>query len=475
MPPDADSVFMIEETSEKISAETHVRSRSDWFRQKKSMITRSDRTSKIWSVIRVSSGNFLEMYDFMVFGYYAAAIGKAFFPSGNPYSSLMLSLMTFGAGFLMRPLGAIVLGAYTDKHGRRAGLLLTLGMMSVGIFSIAFMPAYATIGVLAPLLVLCGRLLQGFSAGMELGGVSVYLSEIATPGHKGFYVSWQSGSQQVAVMFAASIGVVLNSFLPLQKMDAWGWRVPLLLGCAIIPFLFRLRRSLQETDEFIARKQRPNTSEILRSLTANWRIVLIGMMMVTMTTVSFYMITAYTPTFGNSVLHLASMDSLIVTLCVGASNLFWLPIMGSLSDRVGRRPLLFACTILMLLTAYPAMLWLIYNPSFARLLTVELWLSFIYGSYNGAMVVYLTEIMPVDVRTSGFALAYSLATAIFGGFTPALSTYLIHVTGNRAVPGLWLSAAAAFGLVAAFLAKPHNTSLPNSSSLANTSSLPTTA
>lgn len=443
--------------------------------KKKSMITPSDRTSKIWSVIRVSSGNFLEMYDFMVFGYYAAAIGKAFFPSGNPYSSLMLSLMTFGAGFLMRPLGAIVLGAYTDKHGRRAGLLLTLGMMSVGIFSIAFMPAYATIGVLAPLLVLCGRLLQGFSAGMELGGVSVYLSEIATPGHKGFYVSWQSGSQQVAVMFAASIGVVLNSFLPLQKMDAWGWRVPLLLGCAIIPFLFRLRRSLQETDEFIARKQRPNTSEILRSLISNWRIVIIGMMMVTMTTVSFYMITAYTPTFGNSVLHLASMDSLIVTLCVGASNLFWLPIMGSLSDRVGRRPLLFACTILMLLTAYPAMLWLIHDPSFARLLTVELWLSFIYGSYNGAMVVYLTEIMPVDVRTSGFALAYSLATAIFGGFTPALSTYLIHVTGNRAVPGLWLSSAAAFGLVAAFLAKPHNTSLPSGPSRPNTSSLPTTA
>ena len=420
------------------------------------MITPSDRKSKIWSVIRVCSGNFLEMYDFMVFGYYASAIGKAFFPSGNPFVSLMLSLMTFGAGFLMRPLGAIVLGAYTDHHGRRAGLILTLGLMSVGIFSIACMPGYATIGLLAPLFVLIGRLLQGFSAGMELGGVSVYLSEIATPGHKGFYVSWQSGSQQVAVMFAALLGVVLSSVLPPQKMMLWGWRVPLLLGCAIIPFLFRLRRSLQETDEFIARKHRPSTSEILRSLTANWGIVVIGTMMVTMTTVSFYMITAYTPTFGNSVLHLASIDSLIVTLCVGASNLFWLPVMGALSDRVGRRPLLVVCTMLMLVTAYPAMLWLVGEPSFSRLLTVELWLSFIYGSYNGAMVVFLTEIMPVDVRTSGFSLAYSLATAIFGGFTPAISTYLIHVTGNRAVPGLWLSFAAACGLVAALLARPRH-------------------
>jgi metabolite-proton symporter len=418
------------------------------------MIMSSDRKSKIWSVIRVSSGNFLEMYDFMVFGYYASAIGKAFFPSGNPFVSLMLSLMTFGAGFLMRPLGAIVLGAYTDRHGRRAGLLLTLGLMSVGIFSIACVPGYTTIGLFAPLLVLIGRLLQGFSAGMELGGVSVYLSEIATPGHKGFYVSWQSGSQQVAVMFAALVGVVLNSKLPPEKMTAWGWRVPLLLGCVIIPFLFRLRRSLQETDEFIARKHRPSTSEILRSLKANWGIVVIGTMMVTMTTVSFYMITAYTPTFGNTVLHMAARDSLIVTLCVGASNLFWLPVMGALSDRVGRRPLLLVFTILMLVTAYPAMLWLVREPTFARLLAVELWLSFLYGSYNGAMVVFLTEIMPIDVRTSGFSLAYSLATAVFGGFTPAISTYLIHLTGNRAIPGLWLSFAAACGIVAALLARP---------------------
>src|SRR5712691_2099327 len=236
-------------------------------------------------------------------------------------------------------------------------------------------------------------------------------------------------------------------------MMLWGWRIPLLLGCAILPFLFRLRRSLQETDEFIARKHRPGASEILTSLTANWGIVLIGTMMVTMTTVSFYMITAYTPTFGSSVLHLASIDSLIVTLCVGASNLFWLPVMGALSDRVGRRPLLFVFTLLMLVTAYPAMVWLVREPSFARLLAVELWLSFIYGSYNGAMVVFLTEIMPVEVRTAGFSLAYSLATAIFGGFTPAISTYLIQVTGNRAVPGLLLTFAAACGLIAALLAR----------------------
>jgi MFS family permease len=300
-------------------------------------------------------------------------------------------------------------------------------------------------------------LLQGFSAGMELGGVSVYLSEIATPGHKGFYVSWQSASQQAAVMFAALLGVVLNSVLAPEQMSSWGWRIPFIVGCAIVPFLFRLRRSLEETAEFLARKTRPTRAQIFRSLASNWRTVCLGTLLVTMTTVSFYMITAYTPTFGSAVLKLTNRDSLIVTLFVGASNLVWLPVMGALSDRVGRRPLLLTFTVLMMVTAYPVMLWLVDAPSFLRLLTVELWLSFLYGSYNGAMVVYLTEIVPVEVRTIGFSLAYSLATAIFGGFTPAISTYLIQATGNRAIPGVWLAFAAVCGLTAALLTRAPGT------------------
>jgi MFS transporter, MHS family, citrate/tricarballylate:H+ symporter len=412
----------------------------------------SVRRAKVLNVVRVSSGNFLEMFDFMVFGYYASSIGKTFFPSGDHFASLMLALMTFGAGFMMRPIGAVVLGAYIDRAGRRAGLILTLTLMAIGTLLIAILPGYAVIGVAAPIVILMSRLVQGFSAGVELGGVSVYLSEIATPGHKGFYVSWQSASQQVAVMFAALIGVVLHSVLPPDTVEHWGWRVPFWIGCLIIPLLYLLRRSLLETDEFLARKQHPSVPQILQTLASNWAIVTIGLMMVTMTTVSFYLITAYTPTFGQEVLRLSPLETLVVTLCVGISNFLWLPVMGGLSDRIGRRPILITFTVAALLTSYPAMFWLVSDPSFFRLLLVELWLSFIYASYNGGMVVMLTEIMPVDIRTSGFSLAYSLATAVFGGNTPAICTYLIHISNNKAIPGLWMSGAALLGLIAALSA-----------------------
>ena len=399
----------------------------------------------------MASGNFLEAYDFQVFGYYAAAIARTFFPSNSEFASLMLALATFGAGFLMRPLGAIVLGAYIDHHGRRKGLLLTLSLMAVGTFSIACTPGYVTLGLLAPLLVLIGRLLQGLSAGVELGGVSVYLAEIATPGHRGFYVSWQSASQQIAVMFAALLGLVLSANLNAEQMTRWGWRIPLLVGCLIIPLVLVLRRSLAETAEFRSRSQRPSMTQIVRTVAANWRLVILGTMTATVVTVSFYMITAYTPTFGTSVLHLTTSGSLLVTLLVGASNFIWVPVMGALSDRTGRRPLLIIFTTLTILTAYPALSWLASSPSITRLLIVELWLSLMFGSCSGAMVPFITEIMPREVRASGFSLAFSLATAIFGGFTPAVSTFLIHATNNRAMPGAWLALAAACSLVSTVL------------------------
>lgn len=412
---------------------------------------KSETAETIASVVRVASGNFLEMYDLMVYAYYASYIANAIFPSDNHFASLMLTLGTFGVGYLMRPLGAIILGAYIDRHGRRAGLILALLLMAVGTFTIACTPGYRTIGIVAPIIVVLGRLLQGFSAGVELGGVSVYLAEIATPGHKGFYCAWQSASQQVSVMTAASLGVVLSLLLPPETMSIWGWRIPFLIGCLIIPLLFWLQRSMEETKVFKARKTRPTISAIFASLATNWKIIVVGMLLSTMTTVCFYFITAYTPTFGEKVLLLTNRESLMVTLFVGLSNFIWLPIGGAISDKLGRRPLLVFFTVATLLTAYPVMSWLVSGPTTTRLLLVELWFSCIFGCYNGAMIPFLVEIMPIDVRTSGFSLAFSLATAVFGGFTPAISTYLIHITGNQAIPAAWLSAAALCGLIATAL------------------------
>ena len=403
---------------------------------------------RIGAILRVTSGNFLEQFDFFLFGFYATYIAHTFFPASSEFASLMMTFAVFGAGFLMRPIGAIVLGAYIDKVGRRKGLIVTLSIMATGTFLIVLIPSYQTIGLWAPLLVLIGRLLQGFSAGAELGGVSVYLAEIATPGRKGFYTSWQSGSQQVAIMVAAAMGFALNAVLEQSAISDWGWRIPFVFGCLIVPFIFILRRKLEETQEFTARRHHLAMRQVFATLLANWQVVIAGMMMVAMTTTAFYLITVYAPTFGKKVLMLSASDSQLVTLLVAISNFFWLPVGGALSDRFGRRPVLIAMTLLALATAWPALTLLANAPSFLMMLSVLLWLSFIYGMYNGAMIPALTEIMPAEVRVAGFSLAYSLATAVFGGFTPVISTALIEYTGDKASPGYWMSFAAICGLLA---------------------------
>jgi MFS family permease len=244
-------------------------------------------------------------------------------------------------------------------------------------------------------------------------------------------------------MFAALLGLIVA--------PRWGWRAPLLIGCLLIPFLFWVRSSLLETEAFLARKHRPSIREIWKTILAHARLVVLGMLLSVLTTVSFYMITAYTPTFGSSVLHLASHQVLLVTLFVGASNFVLVPTMGALSDKVGRRPQLAVTAILAVLTAAPLYIWLVAAPTVPKLLFVELWFSVIFASSSGAMVPFLTEIMPASVRTTGYSLAFSLATAIFGGFTPAISTALIGMTGSRAMPALWLSFAAVLALIAVAL------------------------
>ena len=408
--------------------------------------------SRIGAILRATSGNFLEQFDFFLFGFYASSIAKAFFPAENETAALLNTFGVFWLGALMRPVGAVVLGAYIDRIGRRRGLIVTLGIMAIGTVVIAFCPSYAAIGVAAPAIVLIGRLLQGFSAGVELGGVSVYLSEIATPGNKGFYTSFQSASQQVAIFVAAIIGFILNEAMPADTfLDSMGgiakWRIPFLIGCLIIPVLFMLRRSLEETPAFLAMKKHPTASEVFASATANWRIVILGMMIAILTTTTFYFVTVYTPTFGKD-LKLSTSDALLVTLLVAVTNFIWNPVGGAVSDRLGRKPVLLAIATLSLVTAYPALSWLAAAPSFGKMLAVEMMFSFYFGVYSGAMLGCLVEIVPAHVRTTCFSIAFALAAGLFGTFTPFAAKWLTSHTGDKASPGYWLMCAAVLGIIA---------------------------
>jgi MHS family citrate/tricarballylate:H+ symporter-like MFS transporter len=409
--------------------------------------------SRIGAILRATSGNFLEQFDFFLFGFYAKPIADAFFPSANETAALLNAYGVFWLGAMMRPVGAIVLGAYIDRIGRRKGLIVTLSLMALGTVVITLCPSYAAIGIAAPIIVLLGRLIQGFSAGVELGGVSVYLSEIATPGNRGFYTSFQSSSQQVAIFVAAIIGFILSEVMTGDTfLDSIGgvakWRIPFFIGCLIIPVIFFLRRTLEETPEFLAMKKHPTASEVFASAIANWRIVILGMMIAVLTTTTFYFITVYAPGFGKE-LKLSASDTLLVTLLVAVTNFIWNPVGGAVSDRIGRKPVLLTIAVLSFLTAYPALHWLAAGPTFGKLLAVQMMFSFYFGVYSGTMLGCLVEIVPAHVRTTCFSIAFALAAGLFGTFTPFASTWLINKTGDKASPACWLMFGAALGIIAA--------------------------
>ncbi len=388
-------------------------------------------------IIQVGAGNALEIYDFMIYGYYARYISQAYFPSENEYVSLMLTLMTFALGFFARPFGAIILGSYTDRHGRRKGLVLSLFLMSVGILCIALTPTYATIGVAAPVIVLFGRLLQGFSAGAELGGVVVYLAEISPPHRRAFYTCWQVGSQQFAVMTASLVGLVLLYTMSSENLHDWGWRIPLLIGCAVIPLMFWLRSNLQETAVFAKKKTTPTVKEICSSLVTGWRTIITCMGMVAMATVTAQTVTTYAPTYIKS-LNLGENVGFITLFFVGLSILFWLPITATIADRVNRRTMMIVVTLLGTVTAYPLLAWLSAEPTILKFVVFELWFSFIYACYSSVQVAAMVEMVPAHARTAGYSFAQAVAAAVLGGLTPAICTWLNHTFNSNAMVGVWL-------------------------------------
>jgi MFS transporter, MHS family, proline/betaine transporter len=400
-------------------------------------------------VVAASIGNALEWFDLVVYGFFAVLIAKLFFPAGNDTVSLLLTLGTFGVSFFMRPLGAIVLGAYADRAGRKVALTLSIVLMMTGTLIIAILPTYRTIGVAAPLVLVLARLMQGFSAGGEFGSATAFLAE-HVPERRGFFASWQIASQGLTTLLAAGFGVLLTSSLSADQLAAWGWRVPFVFGLLIGPAAWYIRTRLDETPEFLAAE---TTATPLRDTFASQKMrLLIAIGAVVLGTVSTYLV-LFMPTYGVKQLGLAPSVTFAAIALTGAIQMLFSPLVGHLSDQLGRTRIMLVSAVLLLVLIYPAFAFLVSHPDVGPLIAVQVVLGFLMTGYFGALPGLLSEIFPVQTRTTGMSLAYNVAVTIFGGFGPFIITWLISVTGSKTAPSFYMMFAAVVSLLALFAAR----------------------
>ncbi|WJF89805.1 MFS transporter [Paraburkholderia bonniea] len=405
----------------------------------------SRRRAQSWRVVVAASiGNALEWFDLVVYGFFALVISQLFFPAGNETISLLLTLGTFGVSFFMRPLGAVVLGAYADRAGRRAALTLSILLMMVGTLIIAVLPTYQTIGVAAPVILVLARLMQGFSAGGEFGSATAFLAE-HVPERRGFFASWQVASQGLTTLLAAGFGMVLSSQLSVTQMASWGWRVPFFFGLLIGPVAWYIRTQLDETPEFLAAET--TLTPLRDTLTGQKLRLLIAVGVVVLGTVSTYLV-LFMPTYGVKQLGLAPSVSFAAIALTGVIQMMFAPLVGHWSDRYGPTRIMLVPAVLLLVLIYPAFLYLVAHPTFGTLLVVQILFGFLMTGYFAALPGLLSQIFPVQIRTTGMSLAYNLAVTIFGGFGPFIIAWLIRVTQTPVAPSFYLIFAALISLVA---------------------------
>ncbi|SEJ95918.1 MFS transporter [Paraburkholderia diazotrophica] len=401
------------------------------------------------TVIAASIGNALEWFDLVVYGFFAVVISKLFFPAGNDTVSLLLTLGTFGVSFFMRPLGAIVLGAYADRAGRKAALTLSIALMMMGTLIIAVLPTWRSIGIAAPLILVVARLMQGFSAGGEFGSATAFLAE-HVPSRRGYFASWQIASQGLTTLLAALFGVVLTGELSPEQLAAWGWRVPFFFGLLIGPVAWYIRTKLDETPEFLAAE---TTQTPIRDTFASQKARLfIGMGIVVLGTVSTYLV-LYMPTYAIKQLGLAPSVAFAAISLVGVIQLVFSPIVGHLSDRYGRVRIMLVPAVLLFLLILPAFTYLVAHPTFGTLMLMQIVFGFLMTSYFGSLPGLLSEIFPVQTRTTGMSLAYNIAVTIFGGFGPFIIAWLIRATDSKVAPSFYLMFAAVVSVIALVAAR----------------------
>ena len=396
-------------------------------------------------IVAATIGNVLEWFDFVVYGFFAVTIAEVFFPAGNPTVSLLITFGAFGLAYLVRPLGAIVVGGFTDRAGRKAGLLLSIALMMIGTTLMAVTPGYATIGLAAPIILTLARLLQGFSVGGEFGSAVSFLAEHGG-GRRGFAASWQFATGGMITVLASLFGVTLTTLLSHEQLVDWGWRIPYFFGMLVGPAGLYVRAKVVETPEFVEAELPPTIpiSDLLRRYPLE---VLLALGISIISNSSFYIL-AYIPTYGVKTLHLPQATGFTATLVGGLILAIGCPLFGHWSDKISRPLIMVVTCSLFVLTSYAAF-WLMAGwPSLATCIIAVCWLQLLKAGYSGVLPSLLSEQFPVETRAIGVALSFSIAVSIFGGLAPLVATWLIAATGDSLSPSYYLIFTALLSLAA---------------------------
>jgi MHS family proline/betaine transporter-like MFS transporter len=398
-------------------------------------------------IIAASLGNALEFYEILVYGYFAVIISKVFFPAADEAVSLLVTFGTFGASFLARPVGAIFLGAYGDRKGRKAALTLSILLMTIGTGLMTIMPSYSTLGLLSPVLVVAARLLQGFSVGGEFASSTAFLVE-HRPDRAGFFASWQWASQGLAALIATGFGVLLTNTMTAADLQSWGWRIPFAFGLLIGPVGYYVRSRMEETPEFVeAGAARAPIRELLVN---QWDRLLLATGAVIASTSSQYMI-VYMPTYAIRELHLPQSVGFTAAVLAAALQSLVVPLVGLWVDKVGQTPVMIGAAIVFAVSAYPAFVLLDANATLPVLIAMVCWLGLLKSFYSGALPSLMAKIFPTATRVSGMSLSYNAGVAIFGGFAPLIAQTLIGVTGSKLAPSYYMIVTALLSLIAVII------------------------
>jgi MHS family proline/betaine transporter-like MFS transporter len=391
------------------------------------------------AIVAAVIGNVLEWYDFAVYAFVASIIAKKFFPGQDEVAALLSAFLAYGLGYVARPLGGIIIGRFGDTRGRKAALLLTMFLMAGGTVLIGLLPTYESIGFLAPLLLVCARLVQGFSAGGEWGTSTAYIVEWAPTGRRGYIGSFQQMSVVAGLLLGSGIAALMNTFFTDAKMEAWGWRIPFLLGGILGPIGLYMRRAMEETPAFVAATGTVPTADQPSGFALAWRAF--GFTIVW--TVCFYVLLNYMPTWAQKYMKLSAAQALWSNTIGLFVLLVAIPIMGRLSDRFGRKPLLIACCLCFVVVPYPVLNYLVTGgASFAQLIVVQIVFAVMISMFSGAGPAAIAEIFPTRSRSTWMTSGYAVAVAIFGGFAPFISVWLIEHFGSPTAHSFYLMGAA---------------------------------